>query len=223
MPAIWLDVPFVKQDPEGCGAASIAMVMQYWLTQDGQTTGRARRCGVHSAFTAFARGSWHLCFRDVAILRGARIHTFSFTGDWEMLQQHLQKGRPLIVALKPSAMNHCAALCGCGGHRFAERDHPGERSSRTQIAQDGPRNIRETVGRSPALERYCSTGTVWPLIRCFALLLVLAEYPEREGHRRGNSGESAEFAGTATVCRRALAGGRAGCRGHIPAHGGSGL
>jgi hypothetical protein len=25
----WLDVPFVRQSEEGCGAASIAMVMRY--------------------------------------------------------------------------------------------------------------------------------------------------------------------------------------------------
>ena len=31
--AIWLDVPFVAQPREGCGAASIAMVMQYWAAQ----------------------------------------------------------------------------------------------------------------------------------------------------------------------------------------------
>ena len=30
---VWLDVPFVKQDKNACGAASIAMVMQYWQRQ----------------------------------------------------------------------------------------------------------------------------------------------------------------------------------------------
>ena len=33
---VWLDVPFVKQEKDGCGAASIAMVMQYWQAQQGQ-------------------------------------------------------------------------------------------------------------------------------------------------------------------------------------------
>src|SRR5579864_4781256 len=33
---IWLDVPFVKQEKDGCGAASIAMVMQYWQLQQGR-------------------------------------------------------------------------------------------------------------------------------------------------------------------------------------------
>ena len=32
---VWLDVPFVKQEKDGCGAASIAMVMQYWQKQTG--------------------------------------------------------------------------------------------------------------------------------------------------------------------------------------------
>ena len=30
---VWLDAPFVKQDKNACGAASIAMVMQYWQKQ----------------------------------------------------------------------------------------------------------------------------------------------------------------------------------------------
>src|SRR5947209_2933360 len=34
---IWLDVPFVKQEKDGCGAASIAMVMQYWQQQQGRS------------------------------------------------------------------------------------------------------------------------------------------------------------------------------------------
>ena len=36
LPGVWLDVPFVKQEKDGCGAASIAMVMQYWQRQQGQ-------------------------------------------------------------------------------------------------------------------------------------------------------------------------------------------
>ena len=34
-PGVRLDVPFVKQERNGCGAASIAMVMQYWQRQQG--------------------------------------------------------------------------------------------------------------------------------------------------------------------------------------------
>src|SRR6266566_9057058 len=38
---IWLNVPFVKQEKDGCGAASIAMVMQYWLKQQGRAGGES--------------------------------------------------------------------------------------------------------------------------------------------------------------------------------------
>ena len=38
-PALWLDVPFVKQERNGCGAASIAMVMQYWRLRQGESLG----------------------------------------------------------------------------------------------------------------------------------------------------------------------------------------
>src|SRR5678815_1098707 len=41
LPGVWLDVPFVKQEKDGCGAASIAMVMQYWQAQQGQPLNRA--------------------------------------------------------------------------------------------------------------------------------------------------------------------------------------
>ncbi|MGE5324687.1 MAG: hypothetical protein ACM3SW_17610, partial [Actinomycetota bacterium] len=32
---IWLDVPFVQQEKNGCGAAVIAMVIDYWRNQQG--------------------------------------------------------------------------------------------------------------------------------------------------------------------------------------------
>src|SRR5436190_10049561 len=35
-PGVWLDVPFIRQEKDGCGAASIAMVMQYWQQQRSQ-------------------------------------------------------------------------------------------------------------------------------------------------------------------------------------------
>ena len=35
VPGIWLDVPFVKQSRDGCGAASIDMITQYWSRQQG--------------------------------------------------------------------------------------------------------------------------------------------------------------------------------------------
>ncbi len=100
--AWWLDVPFVKQEKNGCGAASIAMVMQYWLKQQG-------RSASDSAQATQIQRTLHVPGADgiyaSAMERYFQEHgfrTFSFRGEWKDLQQHLQKGRPLIVALKPS-------------------------------------------------------------------------------------------------------------------------
>jgi ABC-type bacteriocin/lantibiotic exporter with double-glycine peptidase domain len=99
---VWLDVPFVRQEKDGCGAASIAMVMQYWLKQQG-------RAGLKSAdateirralYAPGARGIYASAMERYFQQHGFRA--FPFRGEWKDLQDHLRKGRPLIVALKPS-------------------------------------------------------------------------------------------------------------------------
>jgi ABC-type bacteriocin/lantibiotic exporter with double-glycine peptidase domain len=104
-PGIWLDIPFVKQEPEGCGAASIAMVMQYWSAMNGEVSGdRADATYIlRSLHSRPGHGIYTSAMSQYLQAQGFR--TFSFAGDWNMLQQHLQKGRPLIVALEPSAID----------------------------------------------------------------------------------------------------------------------
>jgi ABC-type bacteriocin/lantibiotic exporter with double-glycine peptidase domain len=103
-PGIWLDVPFVKQEKDGCGAASIAMVMQYWQLQQGQlrrsTTEAAQiQRDLHSdAVHGIYASEIERYFQ-----RNGYV-TFAFDGEWSDLKQHLEKGRPLIAALKPAAM-----------------------------------------------------------------------------------------------------------------------
>jgi ABC-type bacteriocin/lantibiotic exporter with double-glycine peptidase domain len=103
-PGVWLDVPFVKQEKDGCGAASIAMVMQYWLNQQG----RAAVKNVDPAqiqralYSSQAHGIYASDVERYLQQQGFR--TFAFRGEWEDLKQHLEKGRPLIVALKPAGV-----------------------------------------------------------------------------------------------------------------------
>lgn len=101
---IWLNVPFVKQKKDGCGAASIAMVMQYWLRQQGQPAhGTADAAEIQRAlFSRQARGIYASDLERYLRQQGYR--TFAFRGEWTDLKQHLEKGRPLIAALKPAAM-----------------------------------------------------------------------------------------------------------------------
>jgi ABC-type bacteriocin/lantibiotic exporter with double-glycine peptidase domain len=101
---IWLDVPFIKQEKEGCGAASIAMVMQYWQQQRAEHSNESSDPG--KIQRALYSGKEH-GIRASDMVRYFQQHgyrTFAFAGKWEDFQQHLQKGRPLIVALKPSGL-----------------------------------------------------------------------------------------------------------------------
>jgi ABC-type bacteriocin/lantibiotic exporter with double-glycine peptidase domain len=102
---LWLDVPFVKQERYGCGAASIAMVMQYWQRQQNKTPNDESdaRNIQQSLYSQQAHGIY--ASDAETYLRQHGFRTFAFQGRWDDLRQHLQKGRPLIVALKPNSGN----------------------------------------------------------------------------------------------------------------------
>jgi ABC-type bacteriocin/lantibiotic exporter with double-glycine peptidase domain len=102
---LWLDVPFVKQEKNGCGAASIAMVMQYWALQQGRPQNpNADAIQIQRAlYSGHARGIYA---SDVeGYLQQEGFRTFAFRGEWTDLKQQLEKGRPKIVALKPDSGN----------------------------------------------------------------------------------------------------------------------
>jgi ABC-type bacteriocin/lantibiotic exporter with double-glycine peptidase domain len=98
---LWLDVPFVKQEKDGCGAASIAMVMQYWQKQAGGVTPGSDAALIQRAlYSPKAHGIYASDMEHYFQQQGFK--TFVFAGTWDDLRQHLEKGRPLIAALKPS-------------------------------------------------------------------------------------------------------------------------
>jgi predicted double-glycine peptidase len=101
---VWLDVPFVKQEKDGCGAASIAMVMQYWQRQRGQDANEDSDAAQiqRALYSNKAHGIYASDMERYFKEKGFR--TFTIRGEWEDLKQHLDKGRPLIVALKPVAL-----------------------------------------------------------------------------------------------------------------------
>ena len=98
---LWLDVPFVQQEKDGCGSASIAMVMQYWLAQQGQPAG-AGADAVQIQRVLYSRQAGGIYASKMQrYFQEQGFQTFSFHGDWDDLKLHLEKGRPLIVALRP--------------------------------------------------------------------------------------------------------------------------
>jgi predicted double-glycine peptidase len=99
-PGVWLDVPFVAQKKNACGAASLAMVMQYWSSQRDASHARAADGTViEAALDPRAKGISNDAM--VAYLKVNGYQAFAFSADWKDLRENLAKGRPLIVALGP--------------------------------------------------------------------------------------------------------------------------
>jgi hypothetical protein len=103
--AVWIDVPFVQQPWEGCGAASLSMVMQYWAHQEGQPAPADSAVEViqHRLYAPAAHGI--LASSMQSWLRDRGYQVFALNGRWSDLETELQKGRPLIVALRPEGQS----------------------------------------------------------------------------------------------------------------------
>src|SRR6185437_2761663 len=150
LPGVWLDVPFVKQEKDGCGAASIAMVMQYWQAQQGQpATGISNPSQVQrTLYSAKAHGIYASDMERYFQENGFR--TFTIRGEWEDLKQHLDKGRPLIVALKPATgALHYVVVTGLAPDTVTVND-PAQR----KLLQQG----------RPTFEREWSAAERWTML-----------------------------------------------------------
>lgn len=98
-PGMWLDVPFVQQEKNACGAASISMVMRYWAAAKDTGTGTdADPAAIQRQL--YSEATHGIYASDMEkYLRSHGFRTFAFRGDWQDLERHLRKGRPLIVGL----------------------------------------------------------------------------------------------------------------------------
>ncbi|HEV2134827.1 MAG TPA: C39 family peptidase [Terracidiphilus sp.] len=100
---IWLDVPFVRQQKDGCGAASISMVMQYWQQHQGlpASSDAAYDRIQGKLYSPRAHGIYASAMQSYFRQNGYRV--FAFSGKWTDIERELRNGRPLIAALKPVA------------------------------------------------------------------------------------------------------------------------
>lgn len=112
--AVWINVPFVAQPRDGCGAASVAMVMQYWAAQQHQPVSMDAEVAViqKQVFSRHQHGATPGALE--AYLNQHGFLVFGVHGSWKLLQEQLQKGRPLIVALRPPAQRalHYVVIVG---------------------------------------------------------------------------------------------------------------
>jgi uncharacterized protein YvpB len=100
---LWLDVPFIPQQTNGCGAASIAMVMQYWEKQRGQPTRPEAEPAqiLRALYSSSARGIFASAM--TSYFQAHDYRAFVFAANSIDLERELHYGRPLIVALKPDS------------------------------------------------------------------------------------------------------------------------
>jgi predicted double-glycine peptidase len=97
----WLDVPFVPQREDGCGAASIAMVMQYWVRHNPDLNAAAADSDlIYKLLTPTRRrGVSGQALKDYVQKNGFKA--FIIDGEFNDLEQHLAKGRPVVACLAP--------------------------------------------------------------------------------------------------------------------------
>ena len=103
--AKWIDVPFVAQPREGCGAASLSMVMQYWAAKLGNAA--SADSGVDQIqHQLYSRSEHGIPAEQMGeYLRQHGYQAFAFPGKWSDIEEQIAKGRPLIVALKPEGQS----------------------------------------------------------------------------------------------------------------------
>jgi len=88
-----LVIPFHRQMKNGCGAASVAMVLHYW-----ETDPPAPDVVYASLYQPVQNGISLSDMRDFLANQGLRA--FTLRGEWRDLEQQLAKGRPLVVGLR---------------------------------------------------------------------------------------------------------------------------
>lgn len=99
---LWIDVPFVAQSREGCGSASISMVMRYWAKKKGQPSPpSADPQKIQAALFSPESGGISASSMQ-RYFRESGYRAFAFQAQWSDLVHHLQLGRPLIVSLDAS-------------------------------------------------------------------------------------------------------------------------
>ncbi|MEW5977450.1 MAG: papain-like cysteine protease family protein [Acidobacteriota bacterium] len=99
---LWVDVPFVQQPKQLCGAACISMVMQYWAGPAVPSTDRSVWAVPQIAKSLYQPELKGILGREMErYFRDNGFQTFIIAATVMDLDHHLSKGRPLIVCLQP--------------------------------------------------------------------------------------------------------------------------
>lgn len=128
--ALWIDVPFVAQPRNGCGAASLAMVMRYWEGKQGIAPVASSDVALINAALYSPRDHGIPAAAMGTYLQEHGFQAFAFAGKWSDLEEQIAKGRPLIVALRPQGQTelHYVVVDGIdSAHGLVTMNDPAER------------------------------------------------------------------------------------------------
>jgi len=110
---LWLDVPYIHQEKDGCGSASLAMVLRYWqgknvfIPEERLDPARIQR----ELYSAKPHGIYATDMERY--LRQSGFDVFAFRGEWGDLRSNIAKGRPLIAGMRPKgAPAHYVVIVG---------------------------------------------------------------------------------------------------------------
>lgn len=142
--AAHLAVPFVPQEKDTCGAASLAMVLRYWgvpATHD-QIAAAVLEPGQQGI-----AGS-----RLEAFARAQGLFALAYAGDLDQLRDSLRKGRPVIVALATGrGLHHDVVVTGL------------DDATREVVFHD-PSEGRDRRLAFPAFEKRWRQADLWALL-----------------------------------------------------------
>jgi predicted double-glycine peptidase len=97
---VWLEVPYVHQEKDGCGSAALAMVLRYWQAKNvAVAEERSDPAKIQRALYAAKRRGIYASDME-RYMRESGFEVFAFRGEWSDLRTHILKGRPLIAGLK---------------------------------------------------------------------------------------------------------------------------
>ena len=132
-----LDVPFFTQQKNGCGAASVAMMIGYWAGQPA-TKPIARPSPERVYQRLYDAERKGILLADMKrYLEEIGFRAFTLRGRWIDLENHLAKGRPIIVGLKkPRARQlHFAVVVGAADNQVWLNDPTRKKSSRMKLTE----------------------------------------------------------------------------------------
>jgi predicted double-glycine peptidase len=134
---LWLDVPYIHQEKDGCGSAALAMVLLYWqgkdlvIAADRAEPAKIQRELYEPKLHGITAARMELYLSD------SGLQTFAFRGEWSDLRANIAKGRPLIAGLKPrAAPAHYVVITGMAPDNGAVLVNDPERGKLIRMERD---------------------------------------------------------------------------------------